>query len=207
MKRTIWIPLVLSVVLGFLDFISIGVDFLIPLGPFGATGPQEILLIMSAALGGPLGALVSGFLQELGVYLFWLKTQFPTEQMLSTGVLFSLADFIAHLLALLTVAYGFRWLHQRVKKVIPFLVGWILILVIYYTVLVFFQSLLLGLVIQIHHPLSTLFQNNLPEFLVVTGISTLIWIALPKRFYRPLWMERQPAALPGGNNATPEEKS
>ena len=204
MKKTLWIPLVLGGVLGLLDFVSLAVSFLIPLGPFGATGPQEIAVIISAALGGPLGLLVANFLQELGIYIFFLKSQFLPEQMLSTGVLFPIADFIAHTLALLAVAYCYRFLHQRAKKVTAFFAGWVLIIVIYYTLLVLLQSTLLGLVISDKPPLSTLFQNNLPEFFVVVIISTLIWIALPARYRRPLWYEVQ--AFPPPSEARTQSK-
>ena len=203
MKRTIWIPLVLGAALGLLDIVSLGVDFLIPLGPFGATGPQEVLVIISAAVGGPLGLLVANFLQELGIYFFFLKPQLSPEQMLSTGWLFSIADFAAHIFALLAVAYGYRFLHQHAKKVYSFFVGWVLIVVLYYALLVLLQSFLIGLVIPDKPPLSTLFQNNLPEFLVVTIISTLIWVALPRRYYRPLWYELENA--PGQNGEIPDE--
>jgi hypothetical protein len=87
-KKTIWIPLAIGGALGVLDFISLAVDFLIPLGPFGATGPQEIILTISAALGGPVGLLITSLLQEVGIYLFFLSTQLPPDQMLSLGSLF-----------------------------------------------------------------------------------------------------------------------
>lgn len=205
MKRTIWIPLILGGVLGLLDFASLAVDFLIPFGPFGATGPQEVLLTISAALGGPFGLLVASFLQELGIYLFFLKAQLPPEQMLLTGAPFSIADFTAHFLALLAVAYGYRLLYRGAKKAYTFYAGWILIVVIYYTLLVLLQSTLIGFVVADKPPLLTLFQNNLLEFLAVTFISTLVWIALPKRFHKPLWYEMQPAVLPTEDSAVSEE--
>jgi hypothetical protein len=196
MRKTIWIPLVLGGVLGLLDFVSLAVDFLIPLGPFGATGPQEILVIMSAALGGPIGLVIALVFQDLGIYLYFLNSQFLPEQMSSLGVLTSLADFAAHFLALLVLAYGYKLLHQRAKKIYTYLSGWILLIVIYYTFLVFFQSYLIGLVIKVHHPLSVAFQNNFPELIVVVIISTLILIALPEKYRRPLWIEQQPQSPP-----------
>lgn len=192
-KKTIWMPFVLGAALGLLDMVSLAVNFLIPLGPYGATGPQEVFVIISAALGGPLGLLVANFLQELGIYFFFLKTQFLLEQMPSTGVLFATADFAAHLLALLAVAYGYRFMHQRVQKVSTFCAGWVLIVVIYYALLVLLQSSLIGLIIPDIPPLSVLYLNNLSEFLVVTIISTLIWVALPMRYRRPLWYEPKQA--------------
>ncbi len=66
--------------------------------------------------------------------------------------------------------------------------GWILIVVIYYSLLVPLQFFLIGFVIDLP-PLSVLFRSFLPEFLVVTIITILIWAALPLRYHRPLWYE------------------
>lgn len=185
-------PLVLGVALGIIDFISLAVNFLIPLGPLGATGPQEIFLIISAALGGPLGLLAANLLQESGIFIFFLKNEILPDQLWSMGILFSTADFTAHLIALLAVAYCYKLLHQRTKLPYAFLGGWVLIVVIYYGLLVFFQYFLFGLVVPEIPPLSVLYQNNLPEFAVVTIVTTLIWVALPVRYRKPLWYETRP---------------
>lgn len=192
MKKTIWMPFVLGAALGIIDFISLAVNFLIPLGPFGATGPQEIFLIMSAALGGPLGLLVANLLQESGIFIFFLKNEVSSDQLWSMGILFSTADFFAHLFALLPVVYCYKLLHQRTKKPYTFLGGWVLIVVIYYGLLVFFQYYLLGRLVPETPPLSVLYQNNLPEFAVVAIVTTLIWVALPVRYRKPLWYETRP---------------
>jgi hypothetical protein len=193
LKKTIWMPIVLGAALGILDFVSLSVNFIIPLGPYGATGPQEVFITMSAALGGPLGLSITCLLQEMGHHIFFLKDLFAPEQKASTGTLYSIADFSAHILAALPVAYGYKFLHQRAKKAFVFFGGWILISVFYYALLVLMQFLLIGFVINLP-PLFVLFRNFLPEFLVVTIISTLIWVALPGRYRRPLWIEVQPAA-------------
>lgn len=194
MRKSIWIPLVLGGVLGLLDFVSLAVNFLIPLGPFGATGPQEVLVMMAAALGGPLGLSLAQIFQDLGIYLYFLPTQLLPEQMSSLGVLIALADFSAHILALLVVAWGYRFLHQRAQKIYTFCAGWILIVFSYYTLLVLLQSLLIGLVVQVKHPPSEMFWNNLPECLVVTLITTLIMVALPARYRKPQWYETKQMA-------------
>ncbi|UCE00493.1 MAG: hypothetical protein JSV42_07165 [Chloroflexota bacterium] len=196
MKKTIWMPLVIGGALGLLDFLSLAANFLIPLGPRIATGPQEVFLIMSAALGGPLGLLVATLLRELGGSIFFLNSQFSPEQMLSTGLLFATADLAAHLLALLAVAYCYGFLFTRVKKLYGFFAGWFLIVVVYYILLVVLQSIMIGLVITGIPPLPALFRNNMLEFLVVLIISTLIWIALPARYHKPLWIELQPISSP-----------
>jgi hypothetical protein len=116
MKKTIWKAFVLGSALGLLDMVSMAVDFLIPLGPYGATGPQEVFITVSAALGGPLGLSVACLLHEVGHHLTFLKTLFPPEQMLSTGTLYSLSDFSAHILAAMPVAYGYIFLHQRAAR-------------------------------------------------------------------------------------------
>ena len=195
MKTTTWIPLVLGCVLGLLDLLSWASDFSLPIGPYGATGPQEVFITMSAALGGPLGLSATCILHELGNFYFGLQSLFSQEQLSSTGVLYSIADVLAHILAALIVVYCYKLLHQRAKKVYIFFVGWILILVFYYTILVSLQFLLIGFVIDLP-VLAVLLSSFLPEYLVVAIITTLIWIALPARYTRPLWYEAQPIVLP-----------
>lgn len=194
MKKTIWIPLVLGITLGLLDFLSLGVHWVIRIANFGAIGPQEILVIISAALGGPLSGFVTNFFQELGMHIFLLKGDFPGQRLLEVSI--SIADFIAHTLALLAVAYCYRFLYQRAKKATTFFVGWILITVIYYILLLPLQSLLHNLLVPDLLPLSTLVRGSPPEFLMVATISTLILIALPARYRRPLWIEVQPVPPP-----------
>ena len=191
MKKPVWIPIVIGGLLGILDLASWAGDFVIPLGPYGATGPQEIFITMSAALGGPLGLFVTCLLHEVGNYAFSLVTLFSPEEVASTGTLYSIADFSAHVLAALTVAYCYKVLHERAQKEYVFIAGWILVVVIYYTLLVPLQFFLVGFVIDLP-PLSVLFRNFLPELLVVAIISMLMWIALPRRYRRPLWFQRSP---------------
>jgi hypothetical protein len=195
MKKTIWIPLVLGAALGLLDMVSWAVNFIIPVGPYGATGPQEVFITMAAALGGPLGLSVACLLHEVGNYFFGLKAQFSPEQFASIGTIYSLADFSAHIIAALALTYCYKFLHQRAQKVYVFFAGWILILAIYYLLLVLLQFILIGLVIDLP-ALSALYRNFLPESLVVAIISTLAWVALPRRYRRPLWVAQQSIEQP-----------
>lgn len=196
MKKTIWMPLVLGITLGLLDFVSLGVHWVIRIAGFGAIGPQEVLVVMSAALGGPVGLFAANFLQELGMHIFLLKGDFPGQPQLE--VLISIADFIAHTIALLAVAYCYRFLRQRAKKAFAFFPGWFLIVVIYYILLLPLQSLVHNLIIPDLLPLSTLVHGAPPEFVMVAIISTLILIALPARYRKPLWYE---------SKKTPEQDS
>lgn len=195
MKKTICIPLVLGGVLDVLDFASWAGNFAIPLGPYGATGPQEVFITMSAALGGPLSLSVTCILHELGNYSFGLNALFSPDQISSVGTLYTIADFSAHILAALSVAYCYKILHQHSKNVYVFFGGWSLVTIVYYVLLVSLQFYLIGFVINLP-PLSALFRDFLPEFLVVLIITILLWIALPRRYHRPLWIDVQLAASP-----------
>jgi hypothetical protein len=195
MKKTIWIPLILGVFFGLLDFAIWAVDFAIPLGPWGASGPQEVFIIMSAALGGPLGLFVTCLFYVLGDFAFSVVTLFSPEQLSSMGVLYSIANFSAHILAALPAAYCYKFFHQRVKKVYVFFGSWILILVFYYFLLVTLQFFLVGLVVEMP-PLFALYRYFLPELMVTGVVTTLIWIALPMRFNRPQWIEPEPVPQP-----------
>ncbi len=200
MKKTIWRPLALGTMLGLLDFVSIAVHFVLPTLEETFVGPQEVFVTISAALGGPLGLFVTSFFQELAVHFFLLKGQLPPEQApLVTFV--SMADFIAHILATLAVVYCYRFLHQRAKKAITFSAGWILIVILYYALLLPLQSFLYNLVIPDMLPLFVWVQSSLMEVLVAVIISSLVWIALPVRYRRPLWIEAQPATPPAEDKA------
>jgi len=196
MKKTIWIPLVLGITLGLLDFVSFGVHWVIQIASFGAIGPQETLVVISAALGGPVGLFATNFLQELGMHIFLLKGDFPGQRLLE--VLISIADFFAHTIALLGVTYCYRFLHQRAKKASIFFAGWILIVMIYYILLLPVQSLLHNLLVPDLLPLLTLVRGAPPEFLMVTILSTIILFALPARYRKPLWYESKRAPEQNG---------
>lgn len=192
MVKTIWRPLVLGIALGLLDFVSLGVHWVIRIANFGVIGPQEVLVVISAALGGPVGLFAANFLQELGMHIFLLKGDFPDQPQME--VFISIADFFAHAIALLAVAYSYRFLCQRAKKAFAFFPGWFLIVIIYYILLLPLQSLVHNLLVPDLLPLFTLVRGAPPEFLMVAIISTLILIALPVRYRRPLWIEVQPVS-------------
>ena len=188
MKKTIWRPLVLGIVLGIIDFASLAVHFVLPTTEETFVGPQEIFTTIAAALGGPLGLFLTSFFQELGVHFFLLKGQLLPEQA-HLEIFISIADFTAHILATLAVVYCYRSLYQWAKKSITFFAGWILIVIIYYSLLLPLQSILYNLVIPNTLPLWVWVQSSLPEVLTVAILSPLIWFALPVRYRRPLWYE------------------
>lgn len=192
MKKTIWRPLVLGIALGLVDFVSLAVHFVLPTTEETFVGPQEIFTTISAALGGPLGLFLTSLFQELGVHFFLLKGQLPPEQV-HLEIFISIADFTAHILATLAVVYCYRSLHQRAKKAITFFAGWILIVIVYYTLLLPLQSILYNLVIPNTLPLWVWVQSSIQEVLTVAIISPLIWFALPVRYRRPLWYESKKA--------------
>jgi hypothetical protein len=193
MKKTIWRPLVLGLALGLLDLVSLAVHFVLPTVEETFVGPQEIFVTISAALGGPLGFVPTIFFQELGVHFFLLKGQLPPEQA-HLEILVSFADFTAHILAALAVVYCYKILYQKAKKTITFFAGWILIVIIYYSLLLPLQSFLYSFVIPDMLPLMVWIQSSIPEVLTVAIISPIIWFALPVRYRRPLWIDVQPVA-------------
>jgi hypothetical protein len=186
MKKTIWRPLILGLTLGALSFLSSAVGFFIHTGIAGAIGPHEIFMTLSAALGGPLGLFVASVIHTVGAHIFLMKA--PPE--LATPALYnSMGDFVARTLALLTVAYCYRFLYKHAKKAITFFAGWILIIVIYYALLLLMQALDWAIFLPGFLSLSTIVQSAPPEILTVAIITTLIWIALPVRRRKPLWYE------------------
>jgi hypothetical protein len=195
MKKTIWRPLLLGLAFGALSFFSSAVGFFIHTGIAGAIGPHEIFMTLSAALGGPLGLFVASVIHTVGAHIYLMKA--PPE--LAVPALHnSMGDFVARTLALLAVAYCYKYLHQRAQKVVTFIFGWILIIGIYYALLLPLQALDWALTLPGYLSLSTIVQSAPPEIFSVAIITTLIWIALPVRSRKPLWYEPKQASNQSG---------
>ena len=71
MKKIIWQPLVLGIVLGSLAGISMvtGLTFLTPGIATNVIGFFVTLLLLSAALGGPLAGIIASTLEQISVQL------------------------------------------------------------------------------------------------------------------------------------------
>jgi hypothetical protein len=188
-NKTIWQPLVLGIVLGSLAGISMvtGLTFLTPGLATNAIGFYVTLLLLSAALGGPLAGIIASTSMIIISALFGsseMKAVITIPAVLWSNVL--MLGLIETL-----VGFGYRFIFERLKMPIR-LLPWAGIVVAYYLlnspISITLQYSLLG------EPLSEAlpavlysYQTYVPQAIFDIFITSLIFIALPARYLRPLW--------------------
>ena len=199
MNKTLWQPLVLGIVLGSLAGISIvtGLTFLTPGLATNAIGFYATLLLLSAVLGGPLAGIVAS------TSMIIISALFGSLEM--KEVITIPAVFWSNVLALgmieILIGYGYRFIFERMKMPVR-LLPWAGIVIAYYLlnspISLTLQYFLLG------DPLSEVlpavlysYQTYISQAIFDIFITSLIFIALPARYLRPLWYEKpRTAAMP-----------
>ncbi len=189
MKKVIWIPIVGGLIFGTLSFLVSAVNFTIAISDDLILGPWEILNTISAALFGPIGLLITELGTDIGAYFYLIKDVYPAPQDLH----FIMGDYVAHVVAMLATAFGYRLIYKRAKM--PLLLGgWVLTLCIFYTLLWLIQVPLFNIAVP---GLGATFmgytRDAIPEFITTTVITSLILLALPQRLRRPQWVELEHA--------------
>ena len=198
MKRTIWIPIVGGFIFAVLSYLTTAANLTIQITTDIFLGPWEIFNILSAALFGPIGLVITELGLDVSGYVYLISGVFPGPQ----GVYYMVGNYIAHGIALLPIALGYRFIYQRMRM--PYLLaGWMLAVSVFY---------LLGIALTV--PLHNLavpglgvsyndyFSSSLLlEFVLVTIITSLILMALPERYRKPRWFEPQPGILPDEKKA------
>lgn len=189
MKKTIWIPIIGGLIFGTLSFLVSAVNFTIAISDDLILGPWEILNTLSAALFGPLGLLITELGTDSGAYYYLIKGVYLAPQ----DIFFIMGDYIAHVMAMLAVAFGYRLIYARVKMPL-LLVGWAVTLVIFYTMLWSIQVLLFNIAVpDLEATFLGYVRDAIPEFITTTVITSLILLALPQRLRRPQWYEPKKA--------------
>ncbi|MCK5429554.1 MAG: hypothetical protein KAI94_08795, partial [Anaerolineales bacterium] len=176
-------------ILGALSFLITAANITIRISEDLILGPWEILNTISAALFGPIGLLITELGLDISGYLYFIKDVYPAPQ----DIYFMVGNYIAHVVAMLVVAFGYRLIYQRMKMP-HLLVGWVLIMGIYYLVGVFLQVSLFNIAVPgLGASYAVYFSNVRLEFILVTVITSLILLALPQRYRRPQWYEPKQA--------------
>ena len=190
MKKTIWIPIVISLVFAFLGWLILIAGFSIPIPGLEANvGVSEIFNLIAAILGGPITVVIGNILFGIVV---------SDAHLWPTSFYLTLADVIAHIISLVLVIFCYRFFYERAKRYeqakrnVIVIASWVLISISYYFVLIPLQVTFINLVIPGMLTFSELFRGTIPEILATTFITTLILLALPKRYRRPLWYETKP---------------
>lgn len=190
MKKTIWQPLILGTALGLLAGIATvtGLSFLTPGITANAVGFYGTLLLLSAALGGPLaGAIASAVFLVISA-LFGS----PDFKAVITvpAVFWSNLLVVGTILALVGFAYRFifeRW--RMPARLLP----WVGIVIAYYLLIspvsITLQNLLVDTASLILPEVLYSYETYIPQAIFDIIITSLIFIALPSRYNRPLWYE------------------
>ena len=165
-----------------LAIVEAGLTIPIP-GTGVVTDPREVFTTIGAGLTGPAGGVVIGILagiREPGGLMF--------------------ASLLAHISGGLWMGLAYKIIVYRYLEMPVRLVGWIFLVLTYYYVFaipgfVIGQALFdsqgfaeaYGAGTSLFRAYVTLGRGVLPEALLTTLVTTLVFVALPRRNRRPLW--------------------
>ncbi|RMD49584.1 MAG: sensor histidine kinase, partial [Ignavibacteria bacterium] len=172
-----------GVILGVISFLIIffHVHITIP-GTNVITDPREVFVLISAALFGPIGGSVTALLASL----------YDQNSQLIPYIV------AQHIFPALIFSYLYRNFVYKKLAMPTFLLGWIGIVFLYYFVfylpiyyLTYYVfpdtfALISGGSISPYFALKKIFAGFVPEFLYTSVMTSLIWVALPKRLRKPL---------------------
>ena len=207
-KRTIWRPLLLGLVLGVLAGITTaaGLSFPTPGITENAIGIYGALLLLAAALGGPLAGFVASTILVIILTLFG-----PPDM---RAVLGDAITFWSNLIAvgtvLVLVGFGYRLIFERLQMPRR-LLAWAGIVIVYYLILVpatiIPQYLLSGTpAFEILPAIRYGYEIYFPQVIFDIFITSLIFIALPSAYTRPLWYSpKETPDLGGANQVEPKK--
>ena len=175
MKKNIWSLLIVAVVFGLVVLTIVLARFTVPIPGTGVvTDPREIFVTIGSALTGPLGALVIGFFAGI----------------VEPGGI-PLASLLGHIAGGLWMAFAYKNLVYERLQMPMRLVGWVLLVIVYYYIFVV-PGFVIGLAafygetdpIGLYMALA---KGVMVEVLITTTVTTLVLLALPQKYQRPLW--------------------
>lgn len=144
--------------------------------------PREIFIILGAALTGPVGGLVIGLLGGLAT--------------LFRG--FGLSDVLAHMIGGLFMGVLYKFTYRRWRMPILFIAWVVLVIGYYFIIILAFVSavfllypgnapILFGAGVSPVQTYRLMAQAAFPEMIITLIVSSVILLALPKKYRRPLW--------------------
>lgn len=185
-KQTVLSPTWLFAVVGFsaAAFLVRWAGLAIPvIGTTINSDPREIFVTLGAAVTGPIGGLMIGFFSGLPVISMALSP----------------SSIIAHGLSGLLIGLLYKPVHNRGRMPV-LLLGWVVLIAAYYYIFLIPFFMAAGLLIAPQGmsdlfgeglPLSQIYsglgQAACPEAVVTCIITTILLIALPEKYRRPLW--------------------
>jgi len=200
MKRTIWLPLVVGVVFGLLAAAATvaRLSFMVEsTDTSSAIGFYVTLLLLAAVFGGPLAAAIAPAL-FLTVSLWYgpadIKAVLSEPAVFWTNVI-----VLSVLFALVSLAY--RWIYERTKMPLRLLL-WAGIVLAFYVlnspIIITLQYYLIGEVDPLPAILFT-YRTYVPQAIFDVFVTSLIFVALPSSYARPLWYEPKRAPTQNGS--------
>jgi hypothetical protein len=207
MNKTVWRPLVFGTALGMLAGIAAVTDltFIVPAaGATNVVGFYMTLLLLAAALGGPLaGALASTLSIAIPALLgppdmveIWSDPVVLWTNLLVVGTVVALAGF------------AYRLIFARVKMPARLLL-WAGVVIGVYVVItpanLVLQHYLHGEVGVLPVVLNT-YRVYIPQAICDILFTSLVFVALPARYRRPLWITEQRAPPPTEGQAPAAER-
>lgn len=175
MNKKIWLSLIVAIVFGLVVLTIVLAGFTVPIPGTGVvTDPREIFVTIGSALTGPLGALIVGCFAGIAE---------------PGGI--PLASLLGHIAGALWMAFAYKKLVYERLKMPTRLIGWIILIIIYYYVFVV-PGFAIGLVAFYGEPdvlglYMALSKGVIVEVLITTIVTTLALLALPQKYHRPLW--------------------
>ena len=165
-----------------LAIVEAGLTIPIP-GSGVVTDPREIFTTIGAGFTGPVGGIVIGILagfREPG------------------GI--EIASLLAHVSGGLWMGLSYKLLAYNHLKMPFLLIGWVMLVLVFYYVfavpgfvigqMIFYPEGFLdsyGAESSVVDAYAILSRGVLPEALLTTFVTTLVFVALPRRHRRPLW--------------------
>jgi len=200
MKKTIWIPLALGSALGLLASIATitGLSLVVP----GTSGTENVigfwmtLLLLAAALGGPLAGVIAS---SLFITLANFFGSLDMRAIINDPVVYWTNLLVVGILAAL-VGFAYRLIFGRVKMPVR-LLFWAGIVI---TVYIIIAPANLILQYYFHNEIDVLpailglYRVYMPQAIFDIFFTSLVFIALPMAYTRPLWYEPKQMPLENG---------
>lgn len=175
MNRNPWPAIITATIFGLAALAIVLAGFIIPIpGTEVVTDPREIFVSLGSGLTGPIGAIIIGILAGIAE---------------PGGI--PLASLLGHIAGALWMAFAYKKFVYERMQMPSRLVGWALLIIIYYYLFVV-PGFVIGLAVFYGEadPIGlyiALAKGVVAEMLIATTVTTLVMLALPQKYHRPLW--------------------
>lgn len=182
-KKLIGSWLIVAISFGAVAFLVRWAGLFIPvIGTRINSDPREIFIVLGSALTGPVGGLLIGL---LGGVASLIKDV-------------GLTDLLGHMIGGLLMGLLYKWAYRRWRMPILF-IAWVSLVIGYYFSIsfVFVSGLFLfypgnvpimfGVDLPFFQVFRLLVQVALPEMAITIIVTSIILVALPPKYRRPLW--------------------